>query len=154
MRPAGTDGASYRPIQFVEVNAGKPTPLVFGGKGRPVIGKLSGRDDWGQVKIRLAPNAPRPGFMVDEKDPTWPAYGQFLTSPAGKNYVKNDVAVMDDGSFRINDVPPETYQLFVRETHEDGKTAQIGYRRFTIETIPGGERDEPFDLETIEVRQP
>ena len=153
-RPPGTQGASLRPIQFVEVNAGKPTPLVFGGKGRPVIGKLSGRDDWGQVKIHLAPNAPRKRFMVDEKDSTWPAYGQFLTSPAGKNYVKSNVAVMGDGSFRITDVPPETYQLFVRETCKDGKTAQIGYRRFTIETVPGGESDDPFDLETIEVRQP
>jgi len=153
-RPPGTQGASLRPIQFVEVNAGKPTPLVFGGRGRPVIGKLSGRHDWGQVKIHLAPNAPRPGFMVDEKDPTWPAYGRFLTSPAGKNYVKSDVAVMGDGSFRITDVPPETYQLFVRETSKDGKTVQIGYSRFTIETVPGGQNDEPFDLKTIEVRQP
>ena len=151
-RPPGTEGASLRPIQFVEVHAGKPTQLVFGGKGRPVIGKLSGRDDWGRVKIHLAPNAPRPGFMMNEKDPTWPAYGQFLTSPAGKNYVKSDVAIMGDGSFRINDVPPETYQLFVREIREDGKTERIGYSRFTIETIPGGESDEPFELETIEVR--
>ncbi|MBL7040178.1 MAG: hypothetical protein ISR77_16185 [Pirellulaceae bacterium] len=152
MRPAGTDGASYRPIQFVEVNAGKPTPLVFGGKGRPVIGKLSGRDNWKQVRIRLAPNAPPMGFMSGAKDPTWAAYGQFLKSPAGKNYVKSDIAVMRDGSFHINDVPPETYQLFVDETREDGKTARIGYSRFTIKTIPGGESDEPFELETIEVR--
>jgi len=154
MRPAGTDGASYRPIQFVEVNAGKPTPLVFGGKGRPVIGKLSGRDNWKQVRIRLAPNAPPMGFMTGAKDPAWPAYGQFLKSSAGKNYVKSDIAVKDDGSFRITDVPPETYQLFVDETREDGKTARIGYSRFTIKTIPGGKSDEPFDLETIEVRQP
>jgi hypothetical protein len=154
MRPPGTEGASYRPIQFVEVTAGKPTPLVFGGKGRPVIGKLSGRDNWGQVSIRLAPNAPRPGFMVNEKDPTWPAYGQFLKSPAGKNYVKSDITVGRDGSFRIADVPPETYQLFVREIQEDGKTAHIGYSRFTIETIPGGESDEPFNLGTIKVKGP
>lgn len=154
MRPPGTEGASFRPIQFLEVNAGKPTPLVFGGKGRPVIGKLSGRDNWGQISIRLAPNAPRPGFMMNAKDPTWPAYSQFLASQAGKNYVKSDVTVSDDGSFRITDVPPATYQLFVREIQEDGKTSNIGYSRFTIETIPGGESDEPFDLEIIEVRRP
>jgi len=154
MRPPGTEGASLRPIQFVEVTAGKPTPLIFGGKGRPVIGKLSGRDNWNQVRIRLAPNAPRPGFMMNAKDPTWPAYSQFLASQAGKNYVKSDIAVMGDGSFRISDVPPETYQLFVREIREDGKTLNIGYSRFTIETIPGGESDEPFDLETIEVKRP
>lgn len=149
-----SSGAADRPIQFVDVNAGKPTPLVFGGKGRPVIGKLSGRDNWGQVSMRLAPNAPRPGFMVNAKDPTWPAYSQFLASPAGKNYVKNSIAVMDDGSFHIADVPPETYQLFIRELQENGKELHIGYRRFTIETIPGGESDEPFDLETIEVKDP
>jgi len=154
MRPPGTDGASYRPVQFVEVNAGKPTPLVFGGKGRPVIGEFSGRDNWEHVKIRLAPNAPPMGFMTGAKDPTWAAYGQFLASPAGKNYVKSDVAVKDDGSFRITDVPPETYQLFVDEIREDGKTSRIGYTRFTIETIPGGESDEPFDLKTIGVRHP
>lgn len=154
MRPPGTEGVSYRPIQFVEVNAGKPTPLVFGGKGRPVLGRLSGRDNWERVRIHIAPNAPSMGFMTGGKDPAWAAYGQFLASPAGKNYVKNDISVKDDGSFRIADVPPETYQLFVDEIREGGKTTRIGYGRFTIETIPGSESDEPFDLETIEIRRP
>jgi len=152
-RPAGTQGASLRPVQFVEVKAGKPTPLVFGGKGRPVIGRLSGRDNWGRIRLYLAPNAPRPGDMMNAKDPTWPAYSQFLASPAGRNYVKSTVIVMGDGSFHIAHVPPETYQLFVREIREDGKTVNIGYRRFSIETISGGESDEPFDLEAIEVRK-
>ena len=133
------------PYQHVDVIAGKPTEVVFGGRGRPVIGKLTGRENWQDVRIRIAPNAPRPGDMGTEYDP-WPAYGKFLASPAGKHYVKNGVQVQGDGSFRIDHVLPETYQLFAELIDTAGNRTSVGYTSFQVETIPGGASDEPLDL--------
>lgn len=146
----GKEGKSYRSVQFVEIAPGRPTELVFGGRGRPVVGKLVGADRYEDVRIRIAPNAPRAGGLADPNDVTWPAYGQFLKSPAGKNYLKNNILPEADGTFRIEDVPPETYQLFVTATGADG---HIGYTRFTIDTVPGGASDEPHDLGDIRLRQ-
>lgn len=150
----GKEGSSYRPVQFVEIAAGKPTQLVFGGSGRPIMGKLVGAGNFKDVRIRIAPNAPYAGFLADSQDPTWPAYAQFLRSPAGKNYVKGGLKVNADGTFRIENVPPESYQLFVTVPGAGGKAENIGYRSFTIKTIPGGVSDEPHDLGEIKVSFP
>jgi hypothetical protein len=139
------------PFQHVGVAAGKPTEVVFGGRGRPVVGRLTGRDSWQDVRIRIAPNAPRPGDMGTEYD-SWPAYQTFLASPAGKHYMKTDVPVQSDGSFRIDGVLPEHYQLFVTAMDSAGKPSNVGYAGFQVETIPGGQTDEPFDLGTIETQ--
>jgi hypothetical protein len=148
----GKEGSSYRPVQFVEVAPGEPTRMVFGGRGRPVVGKLVGADSYEGVRIRIAPNAPHPAFLRDPNDVVWPAYGQFLNSPAGKNYVKGGIKPNSDGTFRIEDVPPETYQLFVTATGADGRTGNVGYAQFTIGTIPGGAADEPHAVGEITVK--
>jgi hypothetical protein len=148
----GKEGSSYRPVQFVEVLPGEPTRMVFGGRGRPVVGKLVGADSYEGVRIRIAPNAPHPAFLRDPNDVVWPAYGQFLNSPAGKNYVKGGIKPNADGTFRIEDVPPETYQLFVTATGADGRAGNVGYAQFTIGTIPGGADDEPHAVGEITVK--
>lgn len=143
------DGDSFMPNQFIDVAAGESTDVVFGGRGRPVTGRLVGRDDWSGVTVRAAPNAPRPGFMANQRDPTWPAYTQFLASTAGKNYVKKGVPVDAAGRFRIENVPPEYYQLFV---DAEGADQSIGYATFRVETIPGGESDAPLDVGELRCR--
>ncbi len=140
---------TLRPVQFANVLPGVPTSMVFGG-GRPVVGKLVGRDDWSDVRIRIAPNAPRPGDMGTPYDP-WPAYTAFLASEAGKNYVKNNVVVNADGTFRIEDVPPENYQMFISHVPADGKAERIGYSAIRVETVLPGEEDKPLEIQEITV---
>lgn len=142
---------SLRPIQMINVLPGVPTQMVFGGMGRPVVGKLVGRDDWTGVHIRIAPNAPRPGDMLNKDDPTWPTYSAFLTSEAGKNYVKENVSVNADGIFRIENVPPEHYQLFVSHNVSDEKTERIGYSSFHMDTVQIGKEATPLKLDNINV---
>jgi len=136
------------PYQHHDVAAGGTTQVVFGGSGRPVIGQLAGRSSWEDVRIRIAPNAPRPGDMGTEHDP-WPAYGKFLSSPAGKKYAHEEVPISDDGSFRIDRVLPENYQLFVTAPDANGKPANIGYASFHVVPVNEGEPAEPHDLGTI-----
>ena len=59
-----------------------------------------------------------------------------------------------DGSFRIDKVPPERYDLRVVFRDFAGREERIGYRSFQIETMPGGESDEPLDLGEIQIREP
>jgi hypothetical protein len=140
-----------QPTQFVQVLPGTPTQVVLGGRGRPIIGKLVGRDSWENVSIRIAPNAPRPGDMGTEYDP-WPSYLKFLSSDAGKNYVKNGIPVKPDGSFHIENVPPEYYQLFVSVQLEGDKSEYIGGTKFSVTTLPNGQTDEPLDIGEIRAR--
>jgi len=139
------------PSQHLDVLAGSSTKFVLGGRGRPVLGKLVGRNSWDNMRIRIAPNAPRPGAMGTKYDP-WPAYGAFLSSAAGKNYVKNEIRVKNNGTFRIENVPPADYQLFVRELTDGGKRAYVGGTKFEVETILGGESDEPLDIGDVKVK--
>lgn len=139
---------SLRPVQMVDVLPGVPTKMTFGG-GQPVVGKLVGREDWSQVRIRIAPNAPRPGDMGTTYDP-WPAYSAFLASEAGKNYVKNNVLVGADGAFRIDNVPPEHYQLFVSGPKEPEDPSYIGGSSFTIKSANNG--DAAIEIGEIRVR--
>jgi hypothetical protein len=138
--------------QFVAVSAGTPTKFVFGGHGRLVIGKLVGRDSWEDVRIRIAPNAPWPGFLGSKDgDDIWKKYGEFLESAAGKNYVRDDVPVNADGSFRIENVPPEYYQLFVSVEGEGKPGPNIGGTSFDVKTLLDGQGNEPQDLGVLDV---
>ncbi|MCF7731805.1 MAG: ankyrin repeat domain-containing protein [Akkermansiaceae bacterium] len=141
----GKQGASYRPVQFVEIVAGEPTKFVFGGLGRPVIGRLVGRNNYEHLKLGIAPEAPYAGLLSEPDDAGWEAYSIFVNSPAGKHYVKSGIRMNADGTFRIENVPPENYQLFVSAPNE----GNIGNAKFTIKTIPGGESDRAQDLGEI-----
>jgi hypothetical protein len=151
--PPGTAQINCREAtQFVDVLIDTPTEFVFGGRGRPIVGKLVGRDSWEDVRIRIAPNAPWPGFLGSKVgNDIWNKYGEFLSSDAGKNYVKDDVPVKADGSFRIENVPPEDYQLFV-SVQSDGKPGpNIGGTKFDIKTVTSGQSDEPLNVGELEV---
>jgi len=151
--PAQISGPSFHPTQFIEVLSGEPTEVVLGGLGRPVIGQLTGRATWENVKVRIAPKAPRAGDMLIPDDP-WQSYHSFLYSTAGAKYVKRNITVAADGSFTIPDVPPEHYQLFVDERSSDGRLQLVGGTKFTVETVPGGKSDIPLDVGKIVVNAP
>jgi len=150
--PAQISGPSYHPIQFVDILAGQPTGFVLGGLGRPVVGQLTGRTTWANVKVRIAPTAPSAGDMHIPDSP-WPSYLQFLRSPAGKLYDQRDIEVGADGQFTIPHVPPECYQLFVDERSSDGRLQFVGGTKFTVETVPGGKSDIPLDVGAIKIRK-
>ncbi|MCA9257550.1 MAG: carboxypeptidase regulatory-like domain-containing protein [Planctomycetales bacterium] len=154
--PPGTaqlSGPDFHPTQFIDVLAEGPTQVVLGGRGRPVVGKLVGREQWDDVTLRAAPNAPRPGDMLIEDGP-WQHYQNFLNSKLGKNYVREGVKVSADGTFRIEHMPPAYYQFFVRQHDADDRWKMIGGTKFEIQTVDGGVSDDPLDIGEIRVSPP
>jgi hypothetical protein len=141
---------SFFPTQFIEVAAGTPTAVVFGGDaGQPVIGRLVGRSDWSGVRIHVEPEAPHIGFPGD--DVQWDAYAQFLASPAGKSYQRYDVEVRHDGTFRVEGLPAERYQLLAMELRNGKAVAQIGGTEFAIVPPLAGPTAEAIDVGEIRV---
>jgi hypothetical protein len=91
------------------VKAGETTRVIVGGRGRTVIGKLQGLPDYKGLTVRIAPNAPRPG----DQD-LMAAWSAFAGTEVGKLYFREGVAVNADGTFRIDSVLPDYYQVFVQ----------------------------------------
>lgn len=131
------------PIMHVNVRSSGPTPVVLGGKGQPVIGKLQGLNDWQGVTVRIFPNAPRPGDQF-----LWTGYSQFSNSPEGKLYHRDKIPVNSDGTFRIENVPTAYYQWQAIGP----KNEYLAGGKITIPALPGGASDEPFDLKTVSVK--
>jgi hypothetical protein len=91
------------------VKAGESTQVIVGGRGRIVTGKLTGLDNYDDVTVRIAPNTPRPG------DPDrMAAWSAFARTELGKLYFREPAQVNVDGTFRIEAVLSENYQLFVQ----------------------------------------
>jgi hypothetical protein len=59
------------------------------------------------------------------------------------------VEFVADGTFRIEDVPPGTYELKLRRP---GTLDYAGTIRVTFPDIPGGRSDRPLDLGTLTVQ--
>ena len=100
---------------FIEVREGRTTRVNLGGPGRTLVGRFelpkdSGLPiDWSKVRVRLALKAPHIGWTSDE--PIWEVYRAFLDTEEGKAYVRDNLPVKGDGSFRIEAVPPGNYLL-------------------------------------------
>ena len=145
--PLGDDanaGSFQFPYLHVKLDAGRPTPVVFGGQGRPVVGRLTGLDSWDGVRVAIAPNAPRPG-----NEAGWRGHALVRESNIGPLFHRSGIKVDADGMFRIEGVLPASYQLFV--SSEDRSIYTV--RSFHVEPMPGGKLDEPQDLGEIKVER-
>ncbi|MCO6047613.1 carboxypeptidase regulatory-like domain-containing protein [Aeoliella sp. ICT_H6.2] len=141
---------TLRPTQFVEVLPGVPTEMIFGG-GRPVIGKLVGRESWEGVRLSIATDAPPFSGPIDMIQQDWNAYSDFNDSEAGKHYSKQKIKVNDDGTFRIEGVPAARFNISVVQWQDEETATPIGRSTFRMETITPGEEKTPLDIGQIEV---
>jgi hypothetical protein len=149
--PAGGITAIILETQFVhaDVKAGEPTRVVIGGRGRLVRGKLTGRESWKGVTVRLHPRAPHIGFPGD--DLAWKAFGELQKSPAGPLLFRDKQPVNPDGTFELADMLPGDYQLFVSAPDVEN---YAGYKQVSIEPELVGAKAATLDLGEIEVKSP
>jgi RNA polymerase sigma factor (sigma-70 family) len=159
----------------VHTDFGQTAHVTIGGTGRPVVGQLvvpagfEWKVDWGAYNSSSLhtkmPERPQPTLpnnwasMTQERRQAW--YNQWQNawnnSDEGRAYRKPfreyPFAVRPDGSFRVEDVLPGTYELtvFVSEPRTNG-VATVGQpiaylkREFTVPEMPEGRSDEPLDL--------
>jgi protocatechuate 3,4-dioxygenase beta subunit len=132
------------PYLHVTVAPGRPTAVVFGGPGRPVVGKLTGMDSYEGLTLSLAPRAPRPG----DQD-LWAGFQAVAKSDLGPVFHRNDLPVNKDGTFRIDRVLPENYQLFVRT--KDNSVYHV--QQLQVTAPPAGQPDQAQDVGTIQLKK-
>ncbi|MEZ5329528.1 MAG: M56 family metallopeptidase [Verrucomicrobiales bacterium] len=122
------------------------TPVLLGGYGRKVTGKLTGLDDTEGVTFSFHPNAPHIGSPGDEA--MWAAWSMLKDSPSGPKYFRDGLKVEADGSFEISGVLPGTYQIFFAR---DGRIASGKFQ------VPPEDRDhtdqELLDIGEFKVRK-
>ena len=116
----------------VDVRAGDATEVVLGGRGRVVAGRLTGLDSYEGVTLRVHPTAPHFGFPGDDEQ--WQGWGALRDGPLGAVVFRDAIPVGPDGTFRIEGLVPESYQLFVN----DGGKRLRGHASFTVEPAAGG----------------
>lgn len=102
---------------FVEVREGRTTRVNLGGPGRALVGRFAAPKDlrvpidWSKVRFQLGLKAPHIGLPGDE--PVWEIYRAFLKTEEGQAYLRDQLPVNGDGSFRIESVPPGDYELSI-----------------------------------------
>lgn len=130
------------PHLHADVAPGEPTKIVFGGPGRTVVGRLVGRDSFKGFTISITPNTPRPGDRL-----AMAGHATIRGSEIGPLFFRESLPVAHDGTFRIEKVIPEWYQVFVRSA--DGGVYQV--HRLRVEAAPDGRPEEPQRMEEIRV---
>jgi hypothetical protein len=154
--------------QRLTVGEGATTEVQYGGTGRPVIGKakLSQPDrkvDWNAGHHTLRTPFPRPpqgGFSSIEEAQAWSNSPEM--KKARENMRQYALRFSEDGSFRVSNVLPGTYQLEIRPQEPSGDQTRSGRflgqltQEVTVPEIDGGVTDEPLDLGElpVEVRTP
>jgi hypothetical protein len=157
----------FGPWEPVNVDPGKTAQVNVGGNGRPVIGRaveplgMKTSIDWtvGDFRFRLQPPPiTEPPNMTREQRAAW--YKTWATTEEGKAHLAwqenprfHGFRVARDGSFRIDDVTPGTYDLTLQFFDGASRRAiATAERTALVPPIPGGRSDEPLDLGTIELK--
>jgi protocatechuate 3,4-dioxygenase beta subunit len=156
--------------RIVAVESGQTTRVTLGGHGRPVIGRIAPPPDFGRpldfsewITVRIESNKPWSYFPPEVLRSDDVLQGMFQAGQTPGQiayqgqYVQMTVAMAEDGSFRVEDVPAGTYRLtngFARRvgselTSASGRGIASLEHFFTVPEMPGGRSDEPLDLGTI-----
>ena len=174
-RESGSDrvGASHGVPVTVEPN--ETAQVTIGGNGRPVIGRIAvvggGPEDvdWRRdvhtlrsqtvMPADVTPPQIPPTMTEEEQRKVWQDYSQrqaaFWRSDKGRQMERDQRSYLllfdTNGAFRIENVPPGAYTLFVSPTNPergDNYYENIGSlsQPVTIPEAPPGRPDEPFDL--------
>ncbi len=132
------------PATSVDVTSVVTARVKLGGRGRPVIGKVTAPAEFaGRIKWIHSENTmyPQPGGP-----------GGGPTMPRWQSY---PVVLDQDGAFRVEDVKAGTYEVLFRvkdpsRAPSSGESTLATARRaVTVPAMPGGRSDEPFDLGSV-----
>jgi beta-lactamase regulating signal transducer with metallopeptidase domain/Tol biopolymer transport system component/5-hydroxyisourate hydrolase-like protein (transthyretin family) len=156
MRPVPIGrGGSWSHLQRVTVKTGAVTQVVYGGTGRPVIGKVVLSDprrklDWTSGHHSLSTRFPQPPpeMRTPEGYRAWQKSPEFREAVANQRHYAP--TWQPDGSFRFDDVAAGQYQLNLHfvEPADSLPQTPLGFivREVEVPEIPGGQSDEPLDL--------
>src|SRR5262249_38370087 len=156
-------GAVQGLATFIEVREGRTTRVILGGPGRALVGRCKAPKDlglpidWSQVRVRLGLKAPHIGFPGDE--PVWEIYRAFLNTDEGKAYLRDNLPVERDGSFRMEPAPPGDSPLSiwvfgpaVGRPAESKKVYASGHTRIEVNPTWDERIEKPQALGTINLR--
>lgn len=154
-----------------QVLPGKTTRVILGGSGRPVVGRMvlpadfKGHIDMAQGSGSLVVGIPPEDFPEGYDQLTFSQKRAFLkkwwSSPEAKEAQRtgkqNSFNVLADGTFRVEDIRPGWYTIFLRIT--EAPTTAGGNRvelasashKFEVSEIPTERSSEPLDVGTIEL---
>jgi len=147
----------------VDVKPGEPTPVVYGGNGRAVIGKVTSQDSsveiaWQSGHRTLHTKMPTPPATARTREEiqAWNDSEEVKTARA--NYRYYAVRMQEDGTFRIEDVPPGQYTLSMQFQGPAGDSSSMGgryvgsiAREVEVPAMPDGPVDQPLDLGALEL---
>ena len=143
------------PSATLQLLPGMTTQCVLGGRGRPVVGTITGFTNWQDVSISIHLNRRWPSNSFRSKDdPTVGAFHRFISSDYYRHYDKKPIGIAEDGSFHVDDVPAESWAIVVREVAKGKPESAVvnqGEGRFVIPMMPTGASDEPKDIGKIEI---
>ena len=111
-------GEEFRSLALcatVELKPGELRNVVFGGHGRPVVGRLRMPANWKgsdfkSVRIEYFLRPP-PFFLDDGKWPGQDEWNEFLKSELGKGFSGGATPVAADGRFRLPRVPAGKFHV-------------------------------------------
>jgi hypothetical protein len=170
--PAKTEVGHEATSVEVDARPGQTVQVTLGGKGRPVVGRITGPSgerisrmgvaDAGQLFTpRRVPEPPHPDGWDKMTAEQRQAHVQaWLKSPEGQKAVQAIAgkprgtwfAVQRDGSFRAENVEPGTYDLNVSILERDSNSQQankmVARAHATVEVVAGSP-DEPVNVGTI-----
>ncbi len=132
-------------FSHLQIKAGEPTKVMLGGQGRTVTGKFTGSDSWDKATFHVHPTAPHFGFGGDNE--MWVAFDKFKRSPIGPLFFRDNLKVNADGTFKIDNVLPGRYQLFL--TVEGGRANT----QFQIDPEVPGQNPPVLDVGAIAVQK-
>ncbi len=156
-------GQMWSHITPVDVKPGEPTPVVYGGNGRAVIGKVTSQDSsveiaWQSGHRTLHTKMPTPPATARTREEiqAWNDSEEVKTARA--NYRYYAVRMQEDGTFRIEDVPPGQYTLSMQFQGPAGDSSSMGgryvgsiAREVEVPAMPDGPVDQPLDLGALEL---
>jgi len=141
-----------------EVVAGETTKVTFGGKGRPVVGKVdlpeALKTARGRIRVRIYLEAPPFHLEIGPSGagrvPFWDLYGAVPESQRDQGPLPIDAK----GRFRFDAVSPGNYfvQIYIPgKLRPDGDSKALRTRKFTVPLTPS---QTPLDLDILAVQAP
>lgn len=138
--PNGKGTTQYQfPVRHIEIRPGEATEVILGGRGRVVTGRLTGLETYEGVTLRIHPRAPHIGF--DGDDAQWRGWSALQKSPFGPTVFRDAIPVARDGTYRIEGLVPESYQLMVNA----GRQQLFGGTQFQLEPASNAEPTQELD---------
>jgi hypothetical protein len=139
--------------------------VTLGGRGVPVVGRVKLPPEVAEaagspprIKLDIFLRPPSVSGPTDAVKEDFRLHGAFLQSAHGPLYIRGDVPVGPDGSFRVEGLPPQDYvvQVRVNKAGVEGTTSEtlagFAAQRFRVPSPRGAEGKKVADLGEIAPR--